>query len=94
MTTISTNSDVITLINVFTVEPANQRRLTELLVAHVIEFDGGILNHCRGQFSMEVIRSRERDCRQEIRGLFATGGPMDAVARIMTRSRSGRSSVR
>jgi quinol monooxygenase YgiN len=31
MTTISANSDVITLINVFTVEPANQRRLVELL---------------------------------------------------------------
>src|ERR1700687_3394552 len=31
MTTISTKGDVITLINVFTVEPANQRRLIELL---------------------------------------------------------------
>src|ERR1700716_597485 len=31
MTTISTKSSVITLINVFTVEPANQRRLIELL---------------------------------------------------------------
>ena len=31
MTTISTKRDVITLINVFTVEPANQRRLVELL---------------------------------------------------------------
>jgi quinol monooxygenase YgiN len=31
MTTISTKSDVITLINVFTVEPENQRRLIELL---------------------------------------------------------------
>ena len=31
MTTISTKSGVITLINVFTVEPANQRRLIELL---------------------------------------------------------------
>src|SRR6202048_2338441 len=31
MTTISTKSPVITLINVFTVEPANQRRLIELL---------------------------------------------------------------
>jgi quinol monooxygenase YgiN len=31
MTTISKNSSVITLINVFTVEPANQRRLIELL---------------------------------------------------------------
>ncbi len=31
MTTISTKSEVITLINVFTVEPANQRRLIELL---------------------------------------------------------------
>ena len=31
MTTISTKSEVITLINVFTVEPANQRRLVELL---------------------------------------------------------------
>src|SRR5258708_20309594 len=31
MTTISTTDDVITLINVFTVEPANQRRLIELL---------------------------------------------------------------
>jgi quinol monooxygenase YgiN len=31
MTTISSNSSVITLINVFTVEPANQRRLIELL---------------------------------------------------------------
>ena len=31
MTTISTKDDVITLINVFTVEPANQRRLIELL---------------------------------------------------------------
>src|SRR6202023_368869 len=31
MTTISAKSDVITLINIFTVEPANQRRLVELL---------------------------------------------------------------
>jgi quinol monooxygenase YgiN len=31
MTTISASSDVMTLINVFTVEPANQRRLVELL---------------------------------------------------------------
>jgi quinol monooxygenase YgiN len=31
MTTISTKGDVITLINVFMVEPANQRRLIELL---------------------------------------------------------------
>ncbi len=31
MTTISAKSDVVTLINVFTVEPANQRRLAELL---------------------------------------------------------------
>jgi quinol monooxygenase YgiN len=31
MTTISANSDVVTLINVFTVKPANQRRLVELL---------------------------------------------------------------
>ncbi len=31
MTTISAKSDVMTLINVFTVEPANQRRLVELL---------------------------------------------------------------
>src|SRR5882672_1499780 len=33
MTTISANSDVMTLINMFTVEPANQRRLVELLTA-------------------------------------------------------------
>ena len=31
MTTISAKSDVMTLIKVFTVEPANQRRLVELL---------------------------------------------------------------
>jgi antibiotic biosynthesis monooxygenase (ABM) superfamily enzyme len=31
MTTISAKSDVVTLINVFTVEPANQRWLVELL---------------------------------------------------------------
>src|SRR5260221_1482211 len=31
MTTISAKGDVMTLINVFTVEPANQRRLVELL---------------------------------------------------------------
>jgi quinol monooxygenase YgiN len=31
VTSISTNSGVITLINVFTVEPANQQRLVELL---------------------------------------------------------------
>jgi hypothetical protein len=31
MTTISTKSDLVTLINVFTVEPANQGRLIELL---------------------------------------------------------------
>jgi quinol monooxygenase YgiN len=31
MTTISAKNDVMTLINVFTVEPANQRRLVELL---------------------------------------------------------------
>src|ERR1700738_795967 len=31
MTTISAKSDVMTLINMFTVEPANQRRLIELL---------------------------------------------------------------
>ena len=31
MTTISAKSDIMTLINMFTVEPANQRRLVELL---------------------------------------------------------------
>jgi quinol monooxygenase YgiN len=31
MTTISTRSDLVTLINVFTVEPANQQRLVDLL---------------------------------------------------------------
>jgi quinol monooxygenase YgiN len=31
MTTISANGDLLTLINMFTVEPANQRRLVELL---------------------------------------------------------------
>jgi quinol monooxygenase YgiN len=31
MTTISANGEAVTLINVFTVEPANQRRLVELL---------------------------------------------------------------
>src|SRR5271156_6513829 len=31
MTTISATSDAVTLINVFTVEPANRRRLVELL---------------------------------------------------------------
>ena len=34
MTTISTKDDVITLINVFTVEQANQRRLIELNRSH------------------------------------------------------------
>jgi quinol monooxygenase YgiN len=32
MTTISANGEGVTLINVFTVEPANQRRLVELLI--------------------------------------------------------------
>lgn len=33
MTTISKNKDVVTLINIFTVEPENQQRLMELWVA-------------------------------------------------------------
>jgi len=33
MTTISAKSDVVTLINVFTVEPANQRRFFDILTA-------------------------------------------------------------
>ncbi|MBV9389653.1 MAG: antibiotic biosynthesis monooxygenase [Chroococcidiopsidaceae cyanobacterium CP_BM_ER_R8_30] len=33
MTTISKNLDIVTLINVFTVEPENQQRLTELWVS-------------------------------------------------------------
>jgi hypothetical protein len=40
MTTISAKSDVMTLINVFTVEPANQRRLVELLT-EATEFSAG-----------------------------------------------------
>jgi hypothetical protein len=32
MTTISKNTDIVTLINVFTVEPENQQRLVELIV--------------------------------------------------------------
>jgi hypothetical protein len=35
MTQISAKGSVITLINVFTVEPANQRRLVELLTTQV-----------------------------------------------------------
>jgi quinol monooxygenase YgiN len=53
MTQISTKSSVITLINVFTVDPTNQRRLVDLLT-HVTE---GSVRHAPGFVSSSLHRS-------------------------------------
>src|SRR6202011_792023 len=55
MTTISTKSSLITLINVFTVEPANQRRLIELLT----EATEGSVREAPGFVSASLHRSTD-----------------------------------
>src|SRR5260370_8946495 len=55
MTTISANSDVMTLINMFTVEPANQRRLVELLT----EATGVSVRRAPGFVSASLHRSTD-----------------------------------
>src|SRR5882757_4763281 len=55
MTTISTKSDAITLINVFTVEPANQWRLIELLT----EATEGSVRRAPGFVSASLRRSTD-----------------------------------
>lgn len=55
MTTISANSDSVTLINVFTVEPANQRRLVELLT----EATEVSVRHAPGFVSASLHRSTD-----------------------------------
>ena len=55
MTKISTESSVITLINVFTVEPANQRRLIELLT----EATEVSVRHAPGFVSASLHRSTD-----------------------------------
>jgi quinol monooxygenase YgiN len=55
MTTISTTSGVITLINVFAVEPANQRRLVELLT----EATGASVPRAPGFVSASLHRSTD-----------------------------------
>src|SRR5258705_12276734 len=56
MTTISAKSDVMTLINMFTVEPANQRRLVELLT----EATEVSVRRAPGFVSASLHRSRPR----------------------------------
>ena len=55
MTTISTKSEVITLINVFSVEPANQRRLIELLT------EATEISVCRAPGFVSAILHRSTD---------------------------------
>src|SRR5260370_42416626 len=55
MTTISAKSDVMTLINVFTVEPANQRRLIDLLT----EATEGSVRRAPGFVSASLHRSTD-----------------------------------
>jgi len=55
MTTISKDADLITLINVFTVDPSNQSRLVELLITATDTF----VRHARGFVSSSLHRSRD-----------------------------------
>ena len=55
MTTISKDADLITLINVFTVDPSNQSRLVELLTAATDTF----VRHAHGFISSSLHRSRD-----------------------------------
>jgi hypothetical protein len=55
MTTISKDADLITLINVFTVDPSNQSRLVELLTNVTDTF----VRHARGFISSSLHRSRD-----------------------------------
>jgi len=55
MTTISKDTDLITLINVFTVDPSNQKRLVELLTKVTDIF----VRHARGFISSSLLRSRD-----------------------------------
>ena len=55
MTTISKDADLITLINVFTVDPSNQSRLVELLTTVTDHF----VRHARGFISSSLHRSRD-----------------------------------
>ena len=55
MTTISKDADLITLINVFTVDPADQSRLIELLTKVTETF----VRHARGFVSSSLHRSRD-----------------------------------
>ena len=55
MTTISKGADLITLINVFTVDPSNQSRLVELLTKATATF----VRHARGFISSSLHRSRD-----------------------------------
>src|SRR5260221_4267503 len=54
MTTISKNADLITLINVFAVDPSNQSRLVELLTTVTDRF----VSHSRGFLSSNLHRNR------------------------------------
>ena len=55
MTTISKDADLITLINVFIVDPSNQSRLVELLTKVTDTF----VRHARGFISSSLHRSRD-----------------------------------
>ena len=55
MTTISKDAQLITLINVFTVDPSNQSRLVELLTKATDTF----VRHARGFISSSLHRSRD-----------------------------------
>ena len=55
MTTISKDADLITLINVFTVDPSNQSRLVEVLAKATATF----VRHARGFISSSLHRSRD-----------------------------------
>ena len=55
MTTISKNAQLITLINVFTVDPSNQSRLVELLTQVTDTF----VRRARGFLSSSLHRSRD-----------------------------------
>ena len=55
MTTISKNAQLITLINVFTVDPSNQSRLVELLT----QVTDTLVRRARGFISSRLHRSRD-----------------------------------
>jgi hypothetical protein len=55
MTTISKDADLVTLINVFTVDPSNQSRLVELLTKVTDTF----VRHARGFISSSLHRNRD-----------------------------------